>query len=101
VRERNKEANKVANKVIGINERNLPTIPGSTSIGIKTTILIREVIIFGLAYVCIVIKIAEVGLYHFFIFSRADSMNTITVSIPIPNDKIREKFTIKFIVIPK
>jgi hypothetical protein len=48
-----------------------------------------------------VIKIADVGLYHFFIFSHADSINTITVSIPIPNDNINEKFTIKFIVIPK
>ena len=76
-------------------------MPGNTNIGTNTTILIRDVIIFGLAYICIVIKIAEVGLYHFFIFSRADSMKTITVSIPIPNDKINEKLTMKFIVIPK
>ena len=90
-----------ANNVIGIKDKNLPTIPGSTNIGINTTILINEAIIFGLAYVCIVMRIAEVGLYHFFIFSRADSMNTITVSIPIPKERISEKLTIKVMVIPR
>ncbi len=46
-------------------------------------------------------RIAVLGLYHCFIYSCADSTNTMTVSTPIPNDRIREKFTIKFIDISK
>ena len=39
-------------------------------------------------------------MYHFFMFSRAASMNTITVSIPDQNAKIKLKFVRKFIVMP-
>jgi hypothetical protein len=101
VSERNNDPNNVANKVMGIYDKNLPVMPGKTSIGMKTTILISDVMILGLAYVCIVMRIALVGSYHFFMFSRPDSMKTKTVSIPIPNDKINEKLVIKFILNPK
>lgn len=86
--------------VIGIYERNFPVTPGSTSIGINTTRLIRDVLMFGVLYVLTARSIALLGLYPLFMFSRAASMKTITVSMPDQNAKIRLKFVKKFSVIP-
>jgi hypothetical protein len=98
VNAKNRDHSSVANIVIGIYDRNFHVIPGSTSSGINTTILISDVFIFAFLYVFTARRIAVLGLNHFFIFSYAASINTITVSIHAPKANINEKLVRKFIV---
>ncbi len=81
-------------------ERNFPVIPGRTRSGIKTTMLIRDVFMLAALYVLTDINIAVLGLNHFFMFSYAASMNTMTVSIHAQNAKMREKLVRKLSVRP-
>jgi len=50
LRAKKRLATRVAKIVIGIYARNLPVIHGRVSIGKNTTILARELVIFGFAY---------------------------------------------------
>ena len=88
------------NIVIGINERNFPRIPGSTIIGINTTIVAVTHAMIGTAYSLSASMIADRGLYQTRIFALAAWTITIIVSTAIPNERISEKLVKKFIVYP-
>ena len=82
--------------VIGIYAINFPRIPGSTIIGINTTMVVLTHEIIGTAYSRKASIIAERGLYPILTFALAAWTITMIVSTAIPKDRMSEKFVRKF-----
>jgi hypothetical protein len=93
-------ATKTVKIVIGINERNLPNVPGKVKSGINTTHVVVVDAINGVLNSWSAKRAAEYGEYHNFLFSAAHSNITIIVSMAIPNVTIILKLVRKLSVIP-
>jgi hypothetical protein len=74
---------KVINTTSGINDKNIPIIPGRVRIGINADIVVRVPIIIGDLNSLRAIRVAVLAVYHCFTFSAAHSTIIIIVSMAI------------------